>query len=718
MVNKKQPLVQTIILSIIMIVIITLVILVYIFRFSLFGPKDLSVYGSRSITEISACTVEGKTDLGTRCTDTGKQISIAKCVQNRETGYMCWDGEKQVTSSKVTVSSCIPTCRSFLWNETGSTPCLTERSYNPTGLGIITYGSKSLEWCSNSNIGSKIKTYSCDRIDGSGTNFCTFKCDGNSVYNPDCYTYFPSGYSYIGGTLLYKPDIVPNNSNIDISTNGTIYTYEPTSRAGAGYPIIAASTMTTKESCTDPTITICGNYTKKDNSNNSLPNYSNKIIMKSDCNLNKYMEAASGIGYNFGPSDYDYSPATANTVYDIIEPGTYKETLTCFDRSGSTVNAKCNPRPSGCIDLSDIFVTPPDQDNNILKLIPINSEESASVCGTSVITSGILTGVTEDPSILNPCIASNPNFSLNPNANLLPTFVRPYIQANTFLFSSTENIFAVPLNMRNNNSYLSLYNNPCPHYTISYQYGAKVFNFANDGSFVNPPIDSIPPTGIPFMFDCKGSPSGVLQDTPCTWIEDVKTNASSIYGLDPSCNNRNNDISPIMEQTSLILMIRPANLNLLEINLFNYIKCNIFVISNSDIVGWLSYSTDVSGYNTTGTPTAVLTFKQGRLDPYGNAINLPGTRVENMTNGALYLQRFGTGTDYSYKLYTTNYTEIQYIKNSDGSITNLDSFYFSRATTSGNSVVNNGVIDDTNYSNLLYSRSNRAIDGCNALLSR
>lgn len=84
----------------------------------------------------------------------------------------------------------------------------------------------------------------------------------------------------------------------------------------------------------------------------------------------------------------------------------------------------------------------------------------------------------------------------------------------------------------------------------------------------------------------------------------------------------------------------------------------------------------------------------------------------------LYLQRFGTGTDYSYKLYTTNYTEIQYIKNSDGSITNLGSFYFSRATTSGNSVVNDGVMDDTNYSNLLYSRSNRGIDGCNALLSR
>lgn len=718
MANKKQPLVQIIILSIIMIVIITLVILIYIFRFSLFGPKDLSLYGSRSITEISACTVEGKTDLSTKCTDTGKQVSVSKCVQNNDTGYMCWDGQKQVSSSKVTVSSCIPICRSFLWNETGSTPCLIEQSYSPTGLGTFTYGSPTIKWCSNSNIGSKIKTYSCDRIDGSGTNFCTFKCDGNNIYNPDCYTYFSTGYSYTGGTLLYKPDVVPNNSNVDVTTNGTTYTYTPTSRAGVGYPIIAASTMTTQESCTDPTIVVCGNYTKKDNSGNSLPNYNNKTIMKSDCNLNKYMTAATGIGYNSGTDNYDYDPANKNTVYDIIEPGTYKETLTCFDRSGSSVGAKCDPRPPGCVDLSDIFVTPSGQDNNILKLVSVNSNISTPVCGISIIDSGVLTGVTEDPSMLNPCLASNPNFSLNPNFNLTPTLDKPYIQTNKFLFSSTENIFGVPLNMRNNNSYLSLYNNPCPHYTITYQFGAKVFNFANDGSFINPPIDSISPLGIPFMFDCKGNPTGVLQDTPCTWIEDVKTNASSIYGVDPSCNIRNNDISPIMEQTSLILMIRPASLNYLDNIGTNYIKCNIFVISNSDIIGWLTYTNDMKGYNTTGTAIAVLTFKQGRFDPYGNAIDLPGSRVEDMATGALYLGRVGTGTDYSYKLYTPTYLEIQYIKNTDGSITNLDNFYFSRATTSGNSVVNNGVIDDTNYSSLLYSRSNRSINGCNALLSR
>ena len=248
MTNKKQPPVQLIILAVIMIVIISVVILVYIFRFNLFGPKDLSLYGTRSSAEISACTVEGKTDYDTKCTDKGKQVSITKCIQNPKTGYMCWNGTKQVTNSEVSTLQCIPTCRSFLWSETSSTPCLVKDASTPINSSVEIYGS--------------------------------FNCDGNK-YNPDCYT---TGFN-AGTTLLYNPAIVPNNSDVDITNTGNNYTYTPRSRATDGFPIIPASTMTIKESCRDLNITTCGNYTRKDEDGNSTTKYNNRPIMKLDCKL-------------------------------------------------------------------------------------------------------------------------------------------------------------------------------------------------------------------------------------------------------------------------------------------------------------------------------------------------------------------------------------------------------------------------------------------------
>ena len=714
MTNKKQPPVQLIILAVIMIVIISVVILVYIFRFNLFGPKDLSLYGTRSSAEISACTVEGKTDYDTKCTDKGKQVSITKCIQNPKTGYMCWNGTKQVTNSEVSTLQCIPTCRSFLWSETSSTPCLVKDASTPINSSVEIYGSPTIQWCAPNNNGFKFKTYECNRIDGSGSNLCTFNCDGNK-YNPDCYT---TGFN-AGTTLLYNPAIVPNNSDVDITNTGNNYTYTPRSRATDGFPIIPASTMTIKESCRDLNITTCGNYTRKDEDGNSTTKYNNRPIMKLDCKLNRYLSIATGIGYNYGFLFYNHDSSAANNVYDLFEPGTYREHLTCFDDSGNSLGAKCDPKPNDCVNLNDIFVKPPNKDNNILKIVSSGLNAPTPVCGTGIINSGMLVGVTEDPSILNPCIFSNPNFSVNPNINLIYTLVRPTIPNNVFLFDVGENIFGVPLFIRNANSYLSLYNYPCPNYTVAYNGAAKIINFSGDGTFNNPPIDDIPFSGIPFGFDCKGSISGVLKDTPCTWIQDITNNASSIYGVDSSCDIRNGGISTIMEQTSLMIMVRPANLDLLEIPPSGYIKCNIFAISGSDIVGWLTYNTDVQGYNTTGTASAVLSFSQGRFDPYGNSINLPGNRVENMPNGAFYLNRIGTGTTYTYKLYSApNMEEIQTINNITGSITNLDTFYFDRATTSSNSLVSNGVINGSNFSNFLYSRSNRGIDGCNALLSR
>lgn len=705
----KQPLSQLIIVGIIMIVIITLVIVVYIFRFSLFGPKDLTLYGSRTSVSISACNVEGKTEMDTKCTDIGKQVTINKCVPNSTTGYMCWDGQKQVTNSEVRVDQCLTSCRSFIWNQTSSTPCLIENNRTPTGLGVTLYAEPTVQWCTPNNNGFRIKTYSCNRIDGSGSNLCTFNCNGD-VYNPDCYSrnVLDTGYDFnSGSTLLYRPDIIPNNSDIDITLANNIYIYEPKTRASSNYPgIIPASTITTRETCSDLNTIVCGNY--------PITNYNNNPVIKSNCKLNKLVSISSGIGYN-GGFQYDYNSDFLNTPYDLFEPGTFKNFLTCYDNNGSNINARCDPKPGGCIELADAFTTPSGGSNNILKIIPPNGGAPTPVCGIPQMSGTILTGVTQDPSTLNPCIASNPNFSLAPNSNIIPSITRRLIDE-IYFFSSTEQVFGVPLFMRNTNSYLSLYNNPCPEYTITNN-GGKVFNFTNNGSFLNPPIDDIPPTGLPFRFDCKGNPAGVLSDTPCTWIQDVLTNAAGIYGVDPSCNIRNNNISPIMEQTSLIIMVRPAELGLTEFPVYGHIKCNLFVIQGSNMVGWLTYTNNLPGYGITGTPTTVLSFRQGRFDSYGNATTLPGSRVENITNGAFYLRRLNiTGTDYSYKLYTPNYTEIQYINN--GVVTNLDTFYFSRATTSGVGIVNNGVIDDTGYSNLLYSRGNTGITGCNALLSR
>lgn len=721
---QKEPTVQLVILAIIMVVLILIVVLVFIFRFALFGPKDLSIYGTRGDAQVSTCHVPGKTLSTTLCSDTGVQLSVSQCIPNSITGYMCYNSNthSQDFTSEVTVSSCIPACMSFLWEQTVISPCLIDNGAPITNGVPNDYATTANQWCHQDISGTRFRVWNCDRRDGSGINMCTYTCD-NSSTNIDCYQGPLFQQSSSGVTLMYDPIITPSNTTIDLANNGSVYTYTPISKADVAFPVIASSVMVTKEACTDLGGFTCGSW--QPSSGNAPISDNNSQQLSADCNVVKNIADAVNIGYPDGTQEYDYNALAVNTIYNLFEPGIHENILSCFDIAG-TPAPRCDPDQPGCILPEDIFIAPDTIHNNIVKLVVFGATIPGHICGLSTKDSnGIVTSIQKNVSSLNSCVFVNPNFSATPNANLTPTPTMPLIDANVFVFDNSAQdtkieppfiagIFGVPLFIKmasgGSDYYLTLFNNPCPEYDISILFnGGFLFSFTPGGSFIEGGIDPIPTTGLPFRFDCKGNPYGVIENTPTVWLEDILNVPSEIYGISPACDNRTNDMSPIIEQTALFVMLRPAILDVGEVLPANTIKCNMFAIFGSNYIGWLAWQNGIGGYAGGDDNTKqILTWVQGRFDPYGNAAPGLGTRIENIPNSNFYLTRQNS-TDYTYTLSSTPPSNPIDIFNSlDNSLNPMGVFTFKRATSNGLPIVNNNnVINETVFANFLYSRQNR-----------
>jgi hypothetical protein len=259
MAPRREPTIQILVLSVFLFIIIVSLIVVYIFRGSLFGPADLSIYGTRGQPEVGPCQVENKSNSDVRCTDVGTQVSISKCIANPVTGYGCWDGSSQNFNSQVTVSSCIPTCVAFAFTQIDVTPCLLSSNYLPPPFNITVYPVSGVDWCRERSDGARFRIYKCERKDGSGLNLCSFTC-GSGVDNEDCFT--PPDYinANSGTTILYDPTLVPTQDYTDLQIQNGAYFYNPTHKSFYGFPVIPSALMTTRESCSDISGIICGRW--------------------------------------------------------------------------------------------------------------------------------------------------------------------------------------------------------------------------------------------------------------------------------------------------------------------------------------------------------------------------------------------------------------------------------------------------------------------------
>lgn len=727
--GKREPGIEILLVSLFILFIIGAIIVMYILRVALFGPNDTSLYGKYSEPEIGRCNVEGKNINSVRCTDTGTQVSIRRCLPNSVTGLACWDGSAQTMASLITISPCTPLCTAFDFVQTDVSPCLIETFSTITPFNLTAYDSLDVQWCRDIRSGTRFRTYNCERRDGSGSNLCAFNCGNSNVYNADCLTSFPDfKNNNAGTTILYDPTLLPANNTADFEIQNNTYFYHPDPKSAyGGFPVLASNVMVTKESCDDFHGVICGNW-EKSTIVGGLPvidtTKDNNFTLAENCNVEAKIRTATGIGYFDGNLPYNYNTST-NDIYDLFKPGIQERELTCFAYD-STSAARCNPEALGCIKSADIFSG--GASNNILKLLGVSSVEQAQICGIPIKDEQNITiGVEKNTSILKPCIFTKTNFSLNPNTNSPNTIVRPLIKESYWLFDGVNNIFGIPLFMTKKigtkNLYLSLFNTPCPEYNLEVFGLANFFTFTNAGSFTSTPIDPIPVKGIPFSFDCKGNTSGVIETTPCSWVEDVKIDPAGIFGVEQDCNIRAGGMSPIIEQTALMLMVKPAEYSFTEIPPPpNVIKCNIFGIFGGNYIGWLTAQNNVPGYPDGDSSGYTLTWTQGRFDSYGNSLIVPGERIESLPQANFYITKPTPTTFYLG-------TALQSVNVFDGfnsTIAPLGEFTFKKATSGGLPLVDtingNNFINDTTFSNFLYSRQNDGHDdrfpSCNIMISR
>ena len=733
--KRKEPTVQIVIISLFMLFIIGAIIIIYIFRVALFGPNgNTSAYGTYSELSVGACIVEGKSDATIRCTDVGTQVSIRRCIPNTVTGLGCWDGSAQTMASQITTSKCTPPCTSFAFTQTDVSPCLIKSFTSTIPREVSAYDSLNVKWCRDIKSGTRFRTYNCERRDGSGSNLCAFTCGNGNVYNADCLTSFPDfKNSNNGTTILYDPTLVPANNDLDFKLNGNTYIYAPIPKSAyGGFPVLASNIMVTKEPCTDFDGILCGNW-EKSTIVNGVPvidtTKNNNFTLTENCNVEAKISTASGIGYPIGNLPYNYNPAV-NNIYDLFKPGIQERELTCFPYD-STSEARCNPEPPGCIKSVDIF-SGAGSNNNILKLLGVTSPDQSQICGIPIKDDQNITiGVSKDVSILKPCIFTNSIFSSDPNTNLNASQSKPSINGAYWSLDGVNSIFGIPLFITKTagtrDLYLSLFNTPCPDYNFRRDGSRNFFDFTGRGSFTSL-ITGIPFAGIPFTFDCKASTNGVIKSTPCSWVEDVKINPSSIFGVEQDCNIRTNNISPVIEQTALMLMIKPAEYSPFEIlPPPNVLKCNIFAIFGGNYIGWLTTQNNFPGYAGGDSSGLTLTWSQGRFDSYGNSLSLPGARIESLPEAEFYIYKT-TNTTFSLgvKIISSTTFSLATINVFDGfnsSVGPIGNFALKKATSGGLPLVDtNNVINDTTFSNFLYSRQNAGDDNrfpsCNIMISR
>jgi len=694
-----QPTTQIIVVAIIMTIIIILVLLIYLWRWRIFGPRNLNKYGTLTEPIVGQCLIPNKTTQEARCTDVGTQSQVVYCKPNPETGYFCWDGEKQTINSKVTVIECTPTCNTFLWDEPTSTPCLINLS--DPGVFPASYIDPIDNWCVPANLlGTQFNTWECNAHDGSGPNACVFTC-GAGVDNADC-TVPPNNFVSSGAQIIYSPINAINNNNVPpptqlVNNNGN-WTYTPISSAIPNtFPVIPSTQMVTAQPCTNFSGFKCGEWVN--------PNPDRNLTILPTCV--PYSNLTTSLNPIITPNNVNMLYESGILLNDTICENS--STSGTISNSQSTLTAtRCLPDANNCISRNQIInpngVVTPFYKN----LIPPDLPNICAEFTTDI--NGHITAVTEPQKAINSCLYMDPNLSLT------------WVGASNFdyydssdVFNPFKGIVSVPLLVSNVNGYLTLYNTPCPNFTSVNNSGNISYNFTDGANgFIDNRIAQPPVSGIPFRFDCKGSITNNLQRTPCAWAVNPP-NPSIFWGLTSDCNVNSNLLSnPVVEQSSLFLFIKPINIA------GNQLRCNILTVLQNNYTGWLTYnnSTSLSGY-TWGSGSifpnsSILVWNQARFDPFSTAL-IPGTTVANLGVSAEFIiVQTGTPLNPVYTILTGTNNPVYTIgtNNTGSNIISMTNLIFTASTVNSQSIASSTsastvTIDSTLLNESLFSRSNR-----------
>lgn len=676
--------VNNIIVAILMLSIIAGVILIYIFRIKLFGPKDLSDYGTMSDFVTSNCIVPNKSEQDIRCSDVGEQVSVSKCVQNPATGYYCYDGKKQVSTTKVRANSCIPPCKSFIWENIDISPCLINETPDAGANDVISLSNPQTNWCNPRNkVGVRVKKFKCNPHDGSGPNTCNFLCNSD-VYNPDC-----NGNNIV---LHYDPtsNVTGEESQLTEVSPGN-YEFKSVSRADDNFPLIPAKNMETTENCLDLEGYTCGQWIDSTNEVNGALS-ANCIVLSNIQN------------------DGTIIPNTENDLYSA---GIELVDLDCTDFNGNTDDVRCEPN-NDCIKLEDLESTILSSSGLAIPNICAEYKRDENNNITEIIT---------PEKIVKTCLYMDPSLSVGSWAgNTDFIYSDP-----TDTFSPFKGIISVPLFIETDNSFLSVYNTPCPTLTSVNNSGVLAYNFDQPAEFegihkFDGDVDIKPPDhGITFRFDCKGNSNVQLAKTPCTMVPIVNT-PSVEWGISTECDINVNSVSPVTEQTALMVFIKPKSIDQGGPGGTSRLLCNIFGVFKSSDIGWLTWGQidTVPGYQWTDGSNIGLIWNQGKLTNLSNR-PIPGTNIDDLgVNGEFYIN-LASGFDPllpSYSLMSQTNIPLTTIgaTNPGDPISQLDNFKFVPASIASESVItslSNSEVQfiDEKISKLLYARNNLGLIG-------
>lgn len=694
---------QAIVLAVFMFIVILVVLIFYFYRWTLFGPVDLSKYGTMSAYVAGNCIVPNVAEGDVKCTDVGMQTSVSTCTPNPDTGYYCLmettpGAFKQTANVSIKNIECIPPCIAYKFVQNYTSPCLVIDDVNGA---TSKYEDPKFSWCNRPGLNSaRFRTYTCNANDGSGLNSCIFQC-GQGIDNADC-TQVGGTTASIGTTLIYSPtdaSLAGTSAPVQLVyyPDGTHY-YTPISSADINFPIIPSNAMTTKENCADIAGDPCGTWI------DTAPPTS--TFLSTNCVV-------------FSNLTPNLDPSTPNTPSNLYESGLSLTDLVCSGVDVGVANPNCYPDSGNCV--------PP---SSIIGLIPtLTDGVFPDICGeASYDANGNITAITKPERKASLCIYLNPELSLTWAGRFNFYYRDPNDTINIY-----KGIISVPLFMSNSTGYLSLFNAPCPNFTAVNLAGNISYTFTNGSTgFIDSQVTTPPALGIPFRFDGHGNPVVGVQPTPCVWIPTPLTPPSSLWGLPPQCDVlASGGQSPVFEATALMLLIRPIQTTA------TFVKCNIVGLFGSSYSGWLTWATSntVPGYtwgqgNSLGlTNKIILMWNQGRFDPFA-AGALPGNNVSSLGIFAVFIITINPASTPSNPLYDINNSNMVPVltigTNTVGSnSTSLTGVSFSPMTTKGLSVAKtmpNGKveIDGLLLSQALYARQNRSVNGldpsCNMML--
>lgn len=129
---------------VILVLVVVFITLLYLLRDRI-GTIRYGTYSDRTPTCVR----------GGNCIVPGVSVTVSECIPNPETGYGCDDGNgRQTFASKISRSSCQPSCQKSEWSNQFFFPCATT------------------DPCTNSGIGTAYVTQTCRSLDASGFEGC------------------------------------------------------------------------------------------------------------------------------------------------------------------------------------------------------------------------------------------------------------------------------------------------------------------------------------------------------------------------------------------------------------------------------------------------------------------------------------------------------------------------------------------------------------------